>query len=52
MEIIIVSHLNMYVGIWCIYEEIGLKMMTMGEPKDAKMDALINKIMTNWKPNR
>ena len=42
----------MYAGIWCVYEEIWLKMMTMGEWNDAKMDGFINKIMTNWRLNR
>ena len=41
----------MYVGIWCIYEEIWLKIMTMGEWNDLKMDGFINKIMTNQRPN-
>ena len=41
----------MYVGIWCVYEEIWLKMMTMGEWNDAKMDGFINKIMKNWRLN-
>ena len=41
----------MYAGIWCIYEEIWLKIMIMGEWNDVKMDGFINKFMTNWRPN-
>lgn len=40
----------MYVGICCVYEEIWLKMMTMGEWNDAKMDGFINNIMASWRP--
>ena len=41
----------MYVGISPIYEEIWLKMMTMAEWNDVKMDSFNNKIMTNWRLN-
>ena len=41
----------MYAGIQCVYEEIWLKMMTMDEWNDAKMDGFIKKIMTNWRLN-
>ena len=37
----------MYAGIWCVYEKIWLKIMTMSEWNDAKMDGFINKIMKN-----
>lgn len=51
MEIIIINHVNVYAEIWCVYEEISLKMLTMGQWNDAKMDGFINKIMTIWRPN-
>ena len=41
----------MYARIWCVYEEIWLRMMTMGEWNDEKMDGFISKVVTNWRPN-